>query len=249
MAEKTLWQKMFSEFNHWQKDDEKYKFFSTKVREGVANYEDAQEYSKYVAKEWSHLLQKYIGVESDLKGKTNDEIVDAIEMALKRCYQNSSYYSSKVQEILNNAVKINIKPVEGKIDPTRISNLIEKLKAGEDIENEMLITLENQWLIEEPVIENISRSAVTDTIEANARLHTEAGLVSYIERKQGPGGCCEWCSSVAGRYVYGEQPSDFFKVHKHCNCVITYMPSRGKWQQITYSTNDKGVRSKDTINL
>lgn len=249
MAERTLWQEMISEFMKWQSSDEKHNALYRKIREGKATYVDAQDYSKCIAKEWSHLLQKHVGVGADLRGKTNDEVIQAIEMSLKRCYQNSSYYSSKVQEILNESVNIKIKAVEGKVDPTRISNLLEKLKAGEDVSETMLVTLENQWLIEEPVVENISRSAVTDTIEANARLHTDAGLVSYIERKQGPGGCCDWCASVSGRYVYGEQPDDFFKVHKHCNCVITYMPSRGKWQKITYSTNKKGVRSKNTVEL
>ena len=250
MADVTAYQKMLSEFMKWQKSNEKeYVDLWELINTKKATYKDAQRYSKVVADKWSQLLQKYLGVDADIKGLTPKEIEKCIENVLRRCYANSSYYSSKVQEVINDSVNINVKAVEGTIDKSRIDNLIEKLRNGEDIANDVLITTENMWLIEEGVVENISMSAVTDTIEANAKLHTDAGLTSYIERKQGSGGCCDWCSSVAGRFVYGEQPRDFFKIHKHCNCVINYMPSRQRWQKITYSTDAQGNRRKNTQDM
>jgi hypothetical protein len=241
---------MLSEFGKWQKSNNtEYSALWELVRAGKATYEDAQKYSRVVAGKWSELLKKYFGIDADIQGLTTDDIARDIENALNQCYRNSSYYASKVQEIINDSVKININAVEGKIDKSRISNLIEKLKAGEDVTEEVLLTADTMWLIDKPVVENIAMSAVTDTIQANARLHTDAGLVPYIERKQGAGGCCKWCASVAGRFVYGEQPDDFFKIHKHCNCVITYMPSRDRWQRITYTTNSKGKISKKTMDL
>lgn len=248
MAEKTLWQKMISEFNTWESSNSTIRSFWKKIEAEKADYEDAQEFAKIIAGKWSDLLKKYVGAEVDISNIPNSEVLEAIERTMERSYKGSSYYASKVQELINKSVKINIKAVEGQIEQSRIENLLTKLRAGDDV-TDILITTENEWLIEEHVVENISRSAVTDTIEANAKLHTEAGLVSYIERRQGTGGCCEWCASVAGRYVYGEQPKDFFKVHKHCNCVITYMPSRSKWKEITYKTNSKGNRSKITTEL
>ena len=250
MDDRTVYQKMLSEFMKWQKsNEEEYADLWELINIKKATYKDAQRYSKVVADKWSQLLMKYFGVDADIQGLTPEDIVKSIEDALKRCYAHSSYYASKVQEIINDSVNINVKAVEGKIDKSRIDNLVEKLKSGEDIANDVLITTENMWLIEKGVVENISISAVTDTIEANAKLHTDAGLTSYIERKQGSGGCCDWCSSVSGRFVYGEQPEDFFKIHKHCNCVINYMPSRHRWQKITYSTDEKGKRRKNTQDL
>lgn len=250
MDDKTVYQKMLSEFMKWQKsNDEEYADLWELINTKKATYKDAQRYSKVVADKWSQLLMKYFGVDADVKGLAPKDIEECIENALKRCYANSSYYSSKVQEVINDSVNINVKAVEGKIDKSRIDNLIEKLRNGEDIANDVLITAENLWLIEEGVVENISMSAVTDTLEANAKLHTDAGLTSYIERKQGSGGCCDWCSSVSGRFVYGEQPRDFFKIHKHCNCVINYMPSRQRWQKITYSTDAQGNRRKNTQDM
>lgn len=250
MDERTTYQKMLSEFMKWQKsNDTEYADLWNLVHTGEATYEDAQKYSKVIARKWSELLKKYFGVDADIQGLSSDEMARDIELALKQCYRNSSYYASKVQEIINDSVKINIKAVEGEIQKSRITNLIEKLKSGEDITEHLLITEKTEWLIDALVVENISLSGVTDTLKANARLHTDAGLIAYIERKQGTGGCCKWCASVAGRFVYGEQPDDFFKIHKHCNCVITYMPSRQRWQRITYTTNAKGKISKNIVDL
>ena len=250
MDEKTAYQKMLSDFMKWQKSNNaEYTTLWKRINSGKATYEDAQKYSKVVAGKWSELLKKYLGVDADIQGLTVDDMAKDIENALRQCYRNSSYYATKVQEIINDSVNINVKAVEGEIDKSRIDNLIKKLKAGEDVTDDILVTAENMWLIEEGVVENISMSAVTDTLEENARLHTDAGLTSYIERKQGIGGCCDWCASVAGRFVYGEQPDDFFKIHKHCNCVITYMPSRKRWQNITYFTDAKGKRHKNTQDL
>ncbi len=253
MSERTLYQMMLSDFMKWQNSERdangKYAKLWAKANGGKATYPDAQEYSRIIADKWSELLKKYCGVDSGVSGMSSDELATQVSKALEQCYKGSSYYSSKVQDGINKSVGLNINGVEGKLDRTRITRLIEKLKNGESVTEDILITAETEWLIDKPVVENISMSAVTDTIQENARLHTEAGLYSYIERKQGAGGCCDWCASVAGRYIYGEQPYDFFKIHKHCNCQITYMPSRQRWQNITFTTDSKGKISKNIEDL
>lgn len=250
MSERTLYQMMLSDFMKWQSkerdSDSKYANLWKKVYSGDVTYPDAQEYSKIIADKWSELLKNYCGADS---GLTSDELATQVSKALEQCYRGASYYSQKCQEVINQSVGLNIKAVEGKLDKNRILHLIEKLKNGENVTDDILITPETEWLIDKPVVENISMSAVTDTIQENARIHTDAGLYSYIERKQGAGGCCDWCRSVAGRYIYGEQPYDFFKIHKHCNCQITYMPSRKRWQNITFTTNSKGKIQKNIEDL
>lgn len=248
MDSKTVYQKMLSDFMHWQKNNDTYSKLWNKVRNGKASYSDAQDYSKLVAGKWGELLKEYFGAGVDVGGMSADDVAKDIGSALNYCYKITGYYTSKVQEVINDSVNININAVEGKIDKSRIRNLLRKLQEGKDISQDILVTADNMWLIDVPVVENIAMSAVTDTLIANAKLHTDAGLTSYIERKQGVGGCCKWCASVAGRYVYGEQPDDFFQVHKHCNCIITYMPSRQRWQKITYTT-ENGKRRKITEEL
>jgi hypothetical protein len=249
MSERTLYQVMLSDFMKWQNSERdangKYAKLWSKANSGKATYPEAQEYSRLIAGKWSELLKKYCGIDSGVKGMTSDQLATDIKKALEQCYRDSSYYSSKVQAGINQSIGLNIKAVEGKLDKQRILHLIEKLKSGESVTADILITTESVWMVDKPVVENISMAAVTDTIQENARLHTDAGLYSYIERKQGAGGCCEWCASVSGRYIYGEQPYDFFKIHKHCNCQITYMPSRKRWQNITFTTDSKGKIRKN----
>lgn len=237
MTDNSVWNAMLEEFNSWQKNDKTTQVFEQMLENGKATYTHAEAYSKHVAKKWSDLLKKRVG--GDIAQTLEKETADAIEEALTQCYWNSSNYSTSVQEIINQTADLNIKAINGKLDKTRISHLLKKLADGED----------TQWLLEEPVVENISRSAVTDTIIANAELHKSAGLIPYVERKIGSGGCCEWCQSMAGKYVLGEEPRDFWKIHKHCNCSITYMPSRGRHEKITYETDKSGKRTKNTVAL
>ena len=46
-------------------------------------------------------------------------------------------------------------------------------------------------------IENILMSAYDEFVEENARIRAEAGLKELIIR-EAVGGCCEWCSKLAG---------------------------------------------------
>lgn len=45
--------------------------------------------------------------------------------------------------------------------------------------------------------------------------------------------CCEWCTKIAGRYVYGEEPRDVFRRHDNCGCTVTY--ENGKQRQDVWS--------------
>ncbi|CZT38724.1 hypothetical protein SA111_00606 [Streptococcus agalactiae] len=44
------------------------------------------------------------------------------------------------------------------------------------------------------------------------------------------GKCCDWCDRLAGKYIYHEEPKDFTRGIKHCQCVIDYHPKNGKRQ-------------------
>ena len=34
--------------------------------------------------------------------------------------------------------------------------------------------------------------------------------------------CCDWCTEVAGKYRFGEQPDGIFRRHDNCDCTIIY---------------------------
>lgn len=237
----ALYEKMAEQFNNWHRSNVKAQSLWRKVEEGKATYKEATEYSSLVGQGWSKVLL------DNCKGaKSIDDIDEDVQMALKKAYSQSAYYSKNVQKLVNDRAGIGMRALEPAVNQNRIDGILERLAEGAT--DGKVLNDNTDWLLGKDVVENITRSAVSDTIEYNARKQTEAGLVSYIEREPGPGGCCEWCQSMAGRYVYGEQPSDFFLVHKDCNCVITYRPAKRRAEQITFTTRN-GQRTRNVRRL
>ena len=70
-----------------------------------------------------------------------------------------------------------------------------------------------------PVV-NTAMSMHDDYIRVNAKLRNDLGLKPIIQRFGT--GCCSWCSAVAGKWRFGEQPDDVFRRHDNCDCVIIY---------------------------
>lgn len=78
----------------------------------------------------------------------------------------------------------------------------------------------------------MAKSFHDDFIQKNADFRNKAGLKCYITRHSS-GNCCKWCSSIAGRYLYKDTPSDVFRRHDNCNCTVTY--ENGKQRQDVWS--------------
>lgn len=51
--------------------------------------------------------------------------------------------------------------------------------------------------------------------------------------------CCDWCTEVAGKYRFGEQPDGIFRRHDNCDCTIIY-----DGQVLRGKQNADGSRSK-----
>lgn len=216
------------------------------VNSGTATFKDAADYSKITADKMSELLIKYIGFESAYENKyTTEELSEIVKSALVETYGTTAGYSAQVQQMLNDSANINIRAIKPKYNADRINNLIDKLLSGEEITGEELITEANQWLIEANVVENVARSAVNDTIKENASLLTDAGFKTVITRHLDPSGCCDWCRSMAGTYIKGTEPSDFWRIHKDCGCWIEYKPAKKASQYVRYTTVN-GQRRKIT---
>lgn len=225
--------KMLAEFNAWQDKDKRVQALWKKVNDKTATYTDAKRYADLCGAEWSRILNRYC----DNSAEANDLLAE-IKKVLQKDYSQSAYYSKNVQKIVNDKAKIGMKVLEPRIDESRIDHLIMRLKEG--AEEGEVITDATKFLIGAAVLQNIATSAVSDTVQANARIQSEAGLYSYVERDGHD--CCEWCASMSGRYIYGEQPDGFFSVHKECTCTITFMPSKTKWQKITYKGGRKNTQ-------
>lgn len=75
--------------------------------------------------------------------------------------------------------------------------------------------------------ETMLRSQYDRNMERGAKTCASAGLKTSIIRDADPG-CCKWCSDVAGRYTYGEEPKDVYRRHDNCSCTVVYESGRGR---------------------
>lgn len=85
--------------------------------------------------------------------------------------------------------------------------------------------------------ETITKSFHDNCIKVNAQFRHDAGLKCYIVRIGTK--CCEWCTEVAGKYKFGEQPDGIFRRHDNCDCTIIY-----DGQVLRGKQNSDGSRSK-----
>lgn len=84
---------------------------------------------------------------------------------------------------------------------------------------------DNKFL-EPGALTNILIGAYDACVKDNAETRAKAGLTESITRKA-IGGCCEWCSKLAGTYQYGTEPSDIYRKHDNCTCVLTAKTDKG----------------------
>lgn len=208
-------------FKSWLINDKSAQALWNKVNNKKATYKDAKSYADRIGDEWARLLAEY--------GDNAIEHLDDISKCMLKAYSESAYYTKNLQKNLNEKANIGLKVIEPRIDETRISAMLKKI--AEQNAN---------WLLGSDVVQNIANAAVNDTIEANARFQNNAGLKTTMIRHI-DGKCCDWCESISQggkEFEYGEQPDDFFAMHKDCTCWIEYKTSKDT-QKIVYSGGRK----------
>lgn len=63
-------------------------------------------------------------------------------------------------------------------------------------------------------------------------------------------GCCEWCTAMAGRYEYGEEPDDVYRRHDNCGCTVTFENGRKRqdvWSKRTWEAPEPGAGAGDPV--
>lgn len=226
------YEELFAEFSEWLENDKNVAYLWKLTAEGKADYPLAEMYAKGISEKWAQLLTDAYG--SDIAEEF--EVADEIAQAYKKAYSETAYYTQAVQGNVNQRAKIGMKAIRPKLDEERINNLIDVIKS-ESATAEM-----KAHLLDKSALQPVTRSAISDTIEANARIQSKAGLHAYVERDPGAG-CCKWCNSMAGVYEYGKQPKDFWRIHNDCTCTIEYKPSKyERASKIRYETTNGRVR-------
>lgn len=96
-----------------------------------------------------------------------------------------------------------------------------------------------------------ARAMHDDYIRKNADFRSKAGLKCYINREAVPA-CCEWCTKMAGRYVYGEEPDDVYRRHDNCGCSVTFENGRKRqdvWSKREWEAPEPGAGAGDPVVL
>ena len=91
-------------------------------------------------------------------------------------------------------------------------------------------------------IENSTRSIFDEYIKQNAANRASVGITAKIVRKM-HSETCEWCRSLAGVYIYGQEPHEVYQRHDNCDCTVEYFCEKGI--QNVWESNNKFIEEND----
>lgn len=194
-----------------------------KIQDGKATYEDAAKYANRLGELLAESIKLRVSPENLPDGRLYFEIAEkVIGPLLENNYELIADVAAIVQEKLNVAAGIHLKAVRPEMNSDRIKGIIEKVSSADDYEKV-------SWVLNEPVV-NFSRSVVDDSIRENVNFHGRAGLSPTVTRIA-EGGCCKWCSQLAGKYDYPVD-REVYRRHNYCRCIVLYDPGNGKVQNV-----------------
>lgn len=208
--------------------------FEKKVLAGKADLIDVDHYAGSIGSQLSQALLKNIDFNEFETGRMYLELSEEIlTRTLKNNYDLINRAAAKVQKDLDARLDFMIKSQKADFPIDRIKaiarSLCDKTVSDETIRRRM-----------SSPVENITQSFYTDYVQKNAQFRNDAGLKCYIVRET-DGKCCAWCSSIAGRYVYGEHPEDIFRRHDNCGCTVIFEDGRTRqdvWTKRTWEAPD-----------
>lgn len=181
---------------------------SKKIRNGKADFNDTFRYSEIVSKHLGEIMQENIGTITNPLGK---EYV--CKELLRDHYEAINDVLGEVQVALDEELGIHLNPVKAPRNDERIAQVAHALE-DPTVKPETI-----RRRAKAPVV-NTAMSMHDDYIRINAQKRNDLGLKPIIQRFGTD--CCPWCSAVAGKYRFGEQPEDIFRRHDNCDCVIIY---------------------------
>lgn len=99
--------------------------------------------------------------------------------------------------------------------------------------------------------ETATKAMHDDRMKSEAKFRSRAGLKCFITRKA-VSGCCAWCTAMAGRYAYGEEPDDIYRRHDNCDCTVTFENGRKRqdvWSKRIWEAPEPGAGAGDPVVL
>ncbi|MDE6788353.1 MAG: hypothetical protein K2J47_03425, partial [Ruminococcus sp.] len=156
-----------------------------------------------------------------------DDISESCKKILREYYERMNETNVRIQKELDEKNGLQIAPQKADFPSERVAQIAESL-------TDKTVPPETIQRRARSAVENVANSFHDDYIRENAKFRSKAGIKCYIVRET-DGNCCKWCTSLAGRYVYGEEPDDIFRRHDNCTCTVTF--ENGRERQDVWSKN------------
>lgn len=231
-----LLEKIRAEFQKSCKADKYIQSVLKKIEGGTAKMEEVALLSKQLGFRVSQAIGAHVNVAALPGGKMYYNIADTILTGvLKDNYDVINSAAAECQKALDKTAGINITPQQAAFPTERVQAVVNAASAP-DIAEEVMIRR-----MTAPA-QNITESFYNDYVQKNVKLRSDAGLDCYIIRND-HGGCCKWCSKLAGKYHYPEDvPKDVYRRHDNCGCTVTYLNGRkaqNVWSKTKWNISDE----------
>ena len=240
-----LYEKIIARYEELKNEDKNLSAAEKYVLEGD-KYGMGEEYARVCGKHLSQALTETLTPENLPNGTLYYNISEnTIGKALRMNAEEIGAIADQIQENINRAAGISLKPVNVPVNESRIHDIVSDAADSRNAEE-----LKNN--LGEPV-EMFSQSVMDDHMRANAEFHNSAGLEVRVEREYDGVGLhngtevCDWCLERAGVWSYEQAMANgVFARHDGCGCIIDYTSKKGERSR---STDKWGFeRIKEPVN-
>lgn len=200
-----------------------------KIESGKATYADTAAYSNRAGKILGEVFSRRL---PDIPLEEREPL--CVELLHDR-YIDINAAVDTAQRFMDEALGIHIAPQYAPFDSERGHQIGSSLR---DL-SKPVETLQRRA---QSAPETATKSMHDDRMKAESKFRHRAGLDCRITRVA-VNGCCPWCSKVAGRYRYGEEPDDIYRRHDNCDCTVTF--ENGRKRQDVWSKREWEVPEKD----
>ena len=207
-ASEKYYQDLRKKLDERIRSDKQLQKIAEKVANKTADFNDTAKYSEIASNHLANVLQENIG---EINSPLAKEYV--CKELLKDQHSAINELFGSVQVSIDEQNGIHIKTQKPAFPQERVD------KVAHALEDPTVSPKTTKRRAGAPVA-NVSKSFHDDCVKKNATFRNDAGLTCYIIREGS--NCCEWCSSVAGKYRFGTQPDDIFRRHDNCDCTIIY---------------------------
>lgn len=224
-ASEKYYQKLRAELDERIRGDKQLRKIAEKIANKTADFNDTAKYSEIVSNYIGTVLQENVG---DISSPLAKEYV--CKELLKDQHSAINELFESVQVSIDEQNGIHIRTQKPKFPEERVDKVAHALE-------DPTVPLKTIKRRANAPVANVSKSFHDDCVKKNAQFRHDAGLKCYIVRIGTK--CCEWCTEVAGKYEFGDQPDGIFRRHDNCDCTIIY-----DGQVLRGKQNADGSRSK-----